>query len=358
MSTGEEMAPLKPPRRPAADGGAGPGVSDTFGRPLRDLRISVTDRCNFRCIYCMPKEVFGRGYDFLPRDEILSYEEIARLARIFIGLGIEKIRLTGGEPTVRADLPKLIAMLAPIEGLKDLTLTTNGSRLAQLARPLKDAGLRRITVSLDSLDDAVFRAMNDVDFPVQRVLDGIEAAREAGLWPIKVNMVVKRGVNDGSVVEMARRFKGTGHIVRFIEFMDVGTSNGWRLDDVVPAAEIITMIDREFPLEPAEPQYRGEVARRWRYKDGSGEIGVIASVTRPFCGDCTRARLSADGRLYTCLFAVRGRDLRPLLRGGKTDGEIAGFLRSLWAARDDRYSELRTKATPGLPKVEMSYIGG
>ncbi len=355
MSTGEELIPPTPSR---ASGPSRPVVRDAFRRPLRDLRVSITDRCNFRCVYCMPKEVFGRGYDFLPREEILRFEEIARLARLFVGLGVEKIRLTGGEPTVRRDLPDLIRMLAGIEGLKDLTLTTNGSRLAGMAQALKDGGLRRITVSLDSLDDAVFRAMNDVDFPVTRVLDGIEAARSAGLWPIKVNMVVKRGVNDGSVVEMARRFKGSGHIVRFIEFMDVGNSNGWRLDDVVPAREIIDTIHREFPLEPAEPRYRGEVARRWRYADGSGEIGVIASVTQPFCHDCTRARLSADGKLYTCLFAAAGRDLRPLLRGGNSDEEIAAVLRSLWAVRRDRYSELRTNDTPGLPKVEMSYIGG
>jgi len=331
---------------------------DGFKRPLRDLRISVTDRCNFRCTYCMPKEVFGRDYEFLARGEILTFEEIARLAAIFVAQGVEKIRLTGGEPTVRRGLPGLIEMLAEIVGLRDLTLTTNGSRLSGLARDLKTAGLTRVTVSLDSVDDAVFRAMNDVDFPVSQVLDGIEAAREAGLSPIKVNMVVKRGVNDHTVVGFARHFRGSGHIVRFIEYMDVGTTNGWRLDDVVPAAEIVAMIDREFPLEPVELQYRGEVANRYRYKDGAGEIGAIASVTQPFCDDCTRVRLSADGKLYTCLFGVKGHDLRVMLRSGASDAEIAEKVRAVWSVRKDQYSELRSKDTPGLPKVEMSYIGG
>lgn len=333
-------------------------VIDAFDRPLRDLRISVTDRCNFRCRYCMPKEVFGRNYEFLRRREILSFEEIARLAQIFVGLGVEKLRLTGGEPTVRQDLPRLVQMLAAIPGLKDLTMTTNGSRLAHLAPALARAGLRRITVSLDSLDDEVFRAMNDVDFPVGRVLEGIEAAQRAGLSPIKVNVVVKRGVNDHTILNIARHFRGSGIVVRFIEFMDVGTSNGWRLDDVVPAAEIVQRLQREFPLEPVQRRYRGEVAARYRYRDGAGEIGVISSVSQPFCADCTRIRLSADGKLYTCLFAALGHDLRPLLRGGKTDSEIAAFIRRLWSARSDRYSELRSQNTPGLPKVEMSYIGG
>jgi len=331
---------------------------DAFKRPLRDLRISVTDRCNFRCTYCMPKEVFGRDYQFLARGEILSFEEITRLARIFVQHGVEKIRLTGGEPTLRRDLPKLVQMLSGIDGLKDLTLTTNGSRLTQMAKSLKAAGLNRITVSLDSLDDAVFRAMNDVDFPVMHVLEGLETARKEGLWPIKINMVVKKGVNDHTIVDFARYFRGSGYIVRFIEYMDVGNSNGWRLDEVVSAAEIVAMIDREFPLEPVEPQYRGEVANRWRYKDGSGEIGIISSVTQPFCSDCTRARLAADGKLYTCLFAVAGHDFRSLLRDGKTDEEIAAFLRSVWSVRADRYSELRASNTPELRKVEMSYIGG
>jgi len=333
-------------------------LTDTLGRPMRDLRISVTDRCNFRCTYCMPKEVFGRGFEFLDRSEILSFEEIARLARLFVALGVRKLRITGGEPLVRKDVEQLIAMLAAIEGLDDLTVTTNGSLLKRKARALRNAGLQRITVSLDSLDNDVFKSMNDVDFPAERVLEGIEAAVEAGLSPVKVNMVVKRGVNDHTVLEMARHFRGRGQTLRFIEYMDVGNANGWRLDDVVPAGEIIARINAEMPLEPVGPNYRGEVARRYRYKDGSGEIGVIASVTQPFCGDCTRARLSAEGRLYTCLFASRGHDLRALLRGGKPDGEIAEFLRSVWSRRDDRYSELRSSATPGLPKVEMSRIGG
>jgi cyclic pyranopterin phosphate synthase len=307
----------------------------------------------------MPREVFGRDYEFLARDEILSFEEITRLTRVFVAEGVEKVRLTGGEPTLRRDLPKLVSMLRAIDGVNDLTLTTNGSRLGEMARDLKKAGLDRVTVSLDSLDDAVFRAMNDVDFPVSRVLDGIEEAARLGLEPVKVNMVVKRGVNEQTVVDFARHFKGSGHIVRFIEYMDVGNSNGWRLDDVVTAAEIVAMIDREMPLEPLEHQYRGEVANRYRYRDGSGEIGVIASVSQPFCGDCTRARLSADGRLYTCLFGVIGHDLRKLLRSGKSDEEIAKFLRRVWWRRSDRYSELRAGETPGLVrKPEMSYIGG
>ena len=328
---------------------------DRLGRPLRDLRISVTDRCNFRCVYCMPKEVFGRDYRFLDRRELLSFEEIERLARVFIGLGVEKIRITGGEPLVRRELERLVAMLAPLD--VDLTLTTNGSLLAPKARTLADAGLGRVTVSLDSLDDDVFRAMNDVDFPVERVLAGIEAAAAAGL-PVKVNMVVKRGLNDGDVLDMARYFRGSGHVLRFIEFMDVGHTNGWRLDDVVPAAEIVEAIGAEFPLEPVEPAYRGEVARRYRYADGAGEIGVIASVTQPFCGDCTRARLSAEGRLYTCLFAVRGHDLRALLRSGASDEGLAAAVDGIWSRRTDRYSELRSAETSDLPKVEMSYIGG
>ena len=327
-------------------------------RPLRDLRISVTDRCNFRCTYCMPREVFGRGFPFLARAEILTFEEITRLARIFVSLGVEKIRITGGEPLVRSDVEKLIAMLSRVDGLKDLSLTTNGSLLKSKAGALKRAGLQRITVSLDSLDDEVFRAMNDADFPVERVLKGIDAAVEAGLAPVKVNMVVKKGVNDHTVVEMARHFRERSQTVRFIEYMDVGNTNGWRLDDVVTAAQIIGMIGAEMPLEPVGRDYPGEVARRYRYKDGSGEIGVIASVSQPFCADCTRARLSASGKLYTCLFATRGHDLRALLRGGGTDAEIADSLRSAWGLRDDRYSELRSSQTKGLPKVEMSHIGG
>jgi cyclic pyranopterin phosphate synthase len=332
------------------------GVRDSLDRPLRDLRISVTDRCNFRCVYCMPQEVFGRDYRFLERRELLTFEEIERLARAFVDHGVEKIRITGGEPLVRRDVERLVGKLSAIDGL-DLTLTTNGSLLPQKVAALREAGLKRVTVSLDSLDNEVFTAMNDVDFPVQRVLDGIDAAAAAGL-PVKVNMVVKRGVNEDSIVPMARLFRERGHILRFIEYMDVGHSNGWRLDDVVPAAEIVATVDAAFPVEPLEPNYRGEVARRWRYRDGRGEIGVIASVTQPFCGDCTRARLSAEGRLYTCLFAVRGHDLRALIRDGASDGELADEIGRIWGRRTDRYSELRTENTADLPKVEMSYIGG
>ncbi len=339
-----------------AEAPAGP-QGDRLGRPLRDLRVSVTDRCNFSCVYCMPKEIFGREYQFLERQELLTFEEIARLARIVAGLGVSKVRLTGGEPLVRRDLERLVAMLAAIPGL-DLTLTTNGSLLARQAQALKDAGLQRVTVSLDSLDDAVFAAMNDVNFPVQRVLEGIQAAAAAGLAPIKINMVVKRGLNEDSLLPMAHHFHGSGHILRFIEYMDVGHSNGWRLDDVVPAREILARINAELPLEPLDPNYPGEVARRWRYQDGGGEIGVVASVTQAFCRGCTRARLSADGLLYTCLFATQGHDLRRLLRDGSSDEAIAAAVAGLWADRVDRYSELRSAATVGLPKVEMSYIGG
>jgi len=333
-------------------------VRDTLDRPLRDLRISVTDRCNFRCVYCMPKEVFGPSFQFLEREELLTYEEIVRLARLFIAHGVEKIRVTGGEPLVRRDLPLLIEQLAALDGLRDLTLTTNGALLPAQARPLREAGLERITVSLDSLDDATFRAMNDVDVGVDVVLAGIDAAREAGLWPIKVNAVVKRGLNDHNIVDLARHFHGTGVILRFIEYMDVGTTNGWVLDHVVPAAEIVERIGAELPLEPLDPNYQGEVARRYRYRDGGGEIGVITSITQPFCGDCTRARLSPEGQLFTCLFGSSGFDLRPLLRGGFTDDEIADALARVWRIRDDRYSDLRTEATHELKRVEMSHIGG
>ena len=332
-------------------------LADSLGRTLRDLRISVTDRCNFRCVYCMPKDLFGPDYTFLPQSELLSFEEIARLARVFKGHGIEKIRLTGGEPLLRRHLERLVAMLADIGGL-DLTLTTNGALLARKARDLKAAGLERVTVSLDALDDDVFRAMNDVDFPVARVLEGIDAAAAAGLAPVKVNMVVKRGVNEHEVLPMARRFKDSGHVLRFIEYMDVGHSNGWRLDDVVSSAEIVRAVDRELPLEPLTANYTGEVAERWRYTDGSGEIGVVSSVTQAFCRDCTRARLATDGKLYTCLFATEGHDLRALLRGGATDDEIGNVLAAIWQRRDDRYSEVRSQNTVALPKVEMSYIGG
>jgi cyclic pyranopterin phosphate synthase len=333
-------------------------VVDLRGRPVRDLRVSVTDRCNFRCTYCMPKEIFNKDYEFLARELLLGFDEIERVARAFAAVGVNKIRLTGGEPLLRKGVEDLVTKLVQIEGIGDITLTTNGSLLARKAEALAAAGLRRVTVSLDSMDDSVFMAMNDVGYPVEAVLEGIEAASSAGLDPVKVNMVVKRGVNDGSIVGMAEHFRGTGHILRFIEYMDVGTTNGWRLDDVVPAAEIVMRIDQVFPLEPANPNYRGEVAKRWRYRDGQGEIGVISSVTQPFCGDCRRARLSAEGRLYTCLFATQGTDVRALLRGGATDDELATVIRRVWTGRDDRYSEIRTEGTTDLHKVEMSYIGG
>jgi cyclic pyranopterin phosphate synthase len=331
---------------------------DTLGRRLHDLRISVTDRCNFRCTYCMPKEVFGKDYQFLPHAELLSFEEITRVARIFVGLGVEKLRITGGEPLLRRNIEKLIEMLAGLGDHLDLTLTTNGSLLARKAQSLVDAGLKRVTVSLDSLDDPTFKAMNDVDFPVEKVLEGIDAAAAAGLAPIKVNAVIKRGINDHAILPMARRFKGSGHIVRFIEFMDVGATNGWRMDDVVPSAEVVARIDAQMPLEAIDANYEGEVAERWRYKDGSGEIGVISSVTQAFCRTCTRLRLSTEGKLYTCLFAGAGYDFRALLRGGASDEDIAAHVGAVWRARGDRYSEIRTAETARLGKVEMSYIGG
>jgi len=332
-------------------------LADTRGRHLRDLRISVTDRCNFRCVYCMPKDAFGRDYPFLAHSELLTFEEITRLARIFKAHGAEKIRLTGGEPLLRRHIEGLIEMLADIGGL-DLTLTTNGAVLAQKARALKAAGLKRVTVSLDALDDRVFRAMNDVDFPVAKVLAAIDAAAEAGLAPIKINMVVKRGVNDREIVPMARRFKDSGHILRFIEYMDVGHTNGWRMDEVVPSAEVLRTIDSELPIEPIDPNYSGEVAERWRYAGGGGEIGVISSVTQAFCRDCTRARLSTEGKLYTCLFATQGFDFRALLRGGSDDERISDYLAAIWQQRGDRYSEIRSEHTAKLAKIEMSYIGG
>jgi cyclic pyranopterin phosphate synthase len=307
----------------------------------------------------MPREIFGRDFEFLRREELLSFEEITRLAQLFARLGVEKIRLTGGEPLLRRDLESLVEMLAGVKGIRDLTITTNGSLLTrEKAQTLKDAGLNRITISLDSLDDAVFRAMNDVNFPVARVLDAIDAADAAGLWPIKIDMVLKRGVNEESIVDMARHFRGTGHIVRFIEYMDVGTTNGWRMQDVVPGRAVIERIGREWPIEPVTANYFGEVAERWRYRDGAGEFGVITSVTQPFCGSCTRARLTADGQLYLCLFATEGHDLRQPLRHRATDEEILDAIRSAWRVRDDRYSEIRSSETVGLPKVEMSRIGG
>jgi cyclic pyranopterin phosphate synthase len=343
-------------REAAAAPAAADKPIDVRGRPLHDLRISVTDRCNFRCVYCMPKDVYGRDFPFLPHAEILSFEEIVRLARTFVAHGVRKIRLTGGEPLLRRGVERLVEMLASLD--VDLTLTTNGALLAKKARALRDAGLRRVTVSLDALDDPTFRAMNDVDFPVGRVLEGIEAAQSAGLSPIKINAVVKRDMNEHAIVPLARHFRDSGHIVRFIEYMDVGHTNGWRMDHVVPAAEIVAAIGREFPLEPIDPNYAGEVAQRWRYRDNGGEIGVIASVTQAFCRDCTRARLSTDGKLYTCLFADSGYDLRALLRESYSDAQIGNAIAAIWRGRADRYSEIRTAATPRDARIEMSYIGG
>ncbi len=342
-------------------------VIDTRNRALRDLRISVTDRCNFRCVYCMPKEIFGKDFAFLGRAELLTFEEITRLARIAVAHGVEKIRLTGGEPLLRKGLEDLVGMLAALktpEGRDvDIALTTNGSILDIKARSLKDAGLKRVTVSLDSLDDATFKAMNDVDFPVAKVLHGIEVAHEVGLGPIKVNMVVKRGQNDQDIVAMARYFKGSPYILRFIEFMDVGTTNGWKMGEVVPSAEVISRINAELPLEEVAPNYNGETSVRWRYRDGSGEIGVISSVTQSFCSSCTRARISTEGKLFTCLFATGGHDLRALMRGGCSDEALSTVMAQIWRERTDRYSDLRSAATSALgatgkKKIEMSYIGG
>ncbi|WP_427017578.1 GTP 3',8-cyclase MoaA [Pseudarthrobacter sp. P1] len=343
-------------------------ITDTFHRPLRDLRISVTDRCNFRCVYCMPREIFGRDFAFMPRDQLLTFEEITRLAAIAVAHGVAKIRLTGGEPLLRKDFEELVWMLAglrtPDGRAPDLAMTTNGSVLAQKAQLLKDAGLARVTVSLDSIREETFAAMNDVGYPVAKVLHAIAAAQAAGLGPVKINMVVKRGSNDADIVAMAGHFRGTGCILRFIEYMDVGASNGWKLDEVVPSAEVLARIGAVYPLEPVEPNYNGETSERWRYSDGGGEIGVISSVTQAFCRGCTRARLSADGKLFTCLFATVGTDLRALLRGGASDTELSAALSALWGGRADRYSELRGANTPGSSgaaaarRIEMSYIGG
>jgi cyclic pyranopterin phosphate synthase len=358
----EARYPALVPKIPDAPAPSDGLLSDAFGRRLHDLRISVTDRCNFRCTYCMPKSVFNADYAFLPQTSLLSFEEIVRVARVFVGLGVEKIRLTGGEPLLRKGLDQLVRMLADLrrpDGVAvDLTLTTNATLLPKMARPLRAAGLRRLTVSLDAIDERVFRQMNDVDFAVRSVLDGICAAEDAGFGSIKVNMVVRKGVNDGEILPMVRHFRGTGHILRFIEFMDVGASNGWRLDDVLPARDIIARIDREFPLEPLDANYPGEVAERWRFRDNQGEIGVIASVTQPFCSGCSRARLSTEGKLFTCLFATQGYDLRALLRGECSDEQIAAAVTGIWGARADRYSELRSEQTAGLRRIEMSYIGG
>jgi GTP 3',8-cyclase len=341
-------------------------LSDRLGRPLRDLRISVTDRCNFRCSYCMPKEVFDKDHAYLPHSALLTFEEITRLAKLFVAHGVRKIRLTGGEPLLRKNVELLVEHLAALRTLDgqplDLTLTTNGSLLARKAKALKAAGLKRVTVSLDGLDDAVFRRMNDVDFPVAEVLAGIAAARDAGLGPIKINMVVKRGTNEHEILPMARHFKGSDIVLRFIEYMDVGATNGWRMDEVVPSAEVIQRLQAEWPLVALSPSAPGETAERWGYADGSGEIGVISSVTQAFCHDCNRARLSTEGQVYLCLFASQGHDLRALLRGGATDEQIASAIGHIWHGREDRYSELRGSLPPdargGRPRVEMSYIGG
>ena len=337
--------------------GGGEAFFDRRGRGLRDLRISVTDRCNFRCVYCMPRAVFDDSYNFLNRRELLSFEEILRVARLFVDRGVKKIRITGGEPLLRKNIERLIEMLARLDGV-EVTLTTNGVLLPKMARTLKDAGLQRVTVSLDALDDALFRRMNDADYPVAKVLEGIEAASSVGLGPIKVNMVVKRGTNDGDIEAMAAHFRHSGHILRFIEFMDVGASNGWKMDEVLPSREVIARIDRQFALEPIDPNYEGEVAERWRYKDGAGEVGVISSVTQAFCATCTRIRLSTEGKLYTCLFAQHGHDLRALLREDADDARIDAAIAHVWQQREDRYSEIRTAETAALRKIEMSYIGG
>ncbi len=358
--------PLAVPTVPLRlDGGQ--GLADRLGRPLHDLRISVTDRCNFRCSYCMPKEVFDKAYPYLPQSALLSFEEITRLAKQFVGLGVRKIRLTGGEPLLRKNIEVLIAQLAQLrtpDGQPlDLTLTTNGSLLARKAQALKDAGLQRVTVSLDGLDDAVFRQMNDVDFPVAEVLAGIDAAQSAGLGNIKVNMVVKRGTNEDQILPMARHFKGSGHVLRFIEYMDVGATNGWRMNEVLPSAELVQRISAELPLQPLEAAAPGETAERWAYADGTGEVGFISSVTQAFCGDCNRARLSTEGQLYLCLFASHGHDLRSLLRSGASDVDLTAAIGHIWQGRSDRYSQLR-HALPadangaGPRRVEMSYIGG
>ncbi|AEJ38925.1 molybdenum cofactor biosynthesis protein A [Sulfobacillus acidophilus TPY] len=334
-------------------------MNDRYQRPLHDLRISVIDRCNFRCVYCMPKEVYGQAFQFLPRAELLTFEEITRIATVFARLGVKKIRLTGGEPLIRRDIEHLVAQLAAIPGIDDIAMTTNGSLLTlEKATQLRAAGLKRITVSLDALDETIFQAINDVGYPAARVLQAIDHAAAAGLNPVKVNMVVKRGVNESQIIPMAEYFRGTGHVLRFIEYMDVGTLNGWRLDDVVSAEEILTVIDRQFPLEPLPPRQPGEVARRFRYRDGRGEIGLIASVTQPFCRHCNRARLAADGQLYTCLFNGTGHDLKALVRSGASDEELADTIRQIWTVRQDRYSELRTQETRNLPKVEMFRMGG
>ncbi|APW42396.1 GTP 3',8-cyclase MoaA [Rhodoferax saidenbachensis] len=361
-----------PPSVPRPLGGT-EVVGDALGRPLRDLRISVTDRCNFRCSYCMPKEVFGKDYPYLPHASLLSFEEITRISRQFVALGVQKIRLTGGEPLLRKNIEVLIEQLAALRTIEgkplDLTLTTNGSLLARKARALKAAGLQRVTVSLDGLDDAVFRQMNDVDFPVADVLEGLQAAQEAGLGPIKVNMVVKRGTNDHEILPMVRHFKGSGTVLRFIEYMDVGATNGWRMDEVLPSSEVIQRIQQEFPLIALDPSTPGETAQRWGFADASGahdpsvgEIGVISSVTQAFCGDCNRARLSTEGQLYLCLFASQGHDLRSLLRADASDADIAGRLQDIWQGRSDRYSELRgsraSDVGTGARRIEMSYIGG
>ena len=334
-------------------------VTDQLSRPIRDIRVSITDRCNFRCVYCMPKEFFGSNHAFLQRAELLTFEEIERVIRAFVANGVKKVRITGGEPMVRRNLPELIGRLSAMDGVEDLSMTTNASLLSTAAaQELKNAGLQRITISLDAIDNDVFSAINDVKFPVKRVLQGIENAKSAGISPIKVNMVVARDMNENEILPMVRQFRGSDIILRFIEFMDVGNTNEWQMNKVISAREIIDLIDSEFPIQPVSPTYRGEVAKRWKYKDGKGEVGIISSVTEPFCGTCNRARLTAEGKVFTCLFATDGFDLREQIRRGVDGEELKDVIASLWSKRNDRYSELRSQISSVKPKVEMSYVGG
>ena len=333
-------------------------ILDKFQRPLRDLRVSVTDRCNFRCPYCMPAEIYGERYQFLPRNDLLTFEEITRIVNITVGLGVKKVRITGGEPLVRQDVEKLVSMISRINGVEDLAMTTNAYLLSGMAQTLKDAGLHRITVSMDSVDDDVFQRMNGRGFGTAKVMNGIDSAKRAGFNPIKINAVVQKGINDHTLVDLAKWCRDNGHIPRFIEYMDVGTLNEWKLDEVLPASEIVRIIGEELPVEQLDPAYVGEVARRYRYLDDKGEFGVISSVTQPFCGDCTRLRLSPEGRIVTCLFAETGTDLREPMRNGATDEQVSDIIQGTWRVREDRYSEERTTMNEPRSKVEMYHIGG